>query len=201
MAAWPPALQGTWLGSEWNCKAIDEKVKTHLAAHWHQKAPSFVPPFTIKKAARWLGALGPNPDDSILCTLVLAVLGELLLCAEPGGILRETNLLQRFGESEQWVAVEGLRLVRNAVCHPAEVGTTKVADGDGEDTGGNQSGVTALASFLGSHHRDESWAQELRTDPNQLASREAALFTLRQVDSIGRMLASRWGIQLRKPKK
>lgn len=91
MEAWPPALSETWLGSEWNCQAVDEKVRTHLAKHWHQKPLSFVPPFTIKKAARWLGNIGPNPSDSILCTLMLAVLGELLLCAEPGGILRKTR--------------------------------------------------------------------------------------------------------------
>jgi hypothetical protein len=194
MKSWDKEFKNTWLASDRACKALDAKLGTFMAKHWGKGnvTATSVLPLSCSRSAAALRDLGRTPDYSIICSLLLAMLGEMLLCAEDGGILREDELRQRFGApSEQWVPVEALRRLRNAVCHPAEV-----AGGGGASA--NDAGILAFADFVAAHFKQDTWAAGLRTQPSQLAQRNVTLFGLRLVESIGRSQAHHWGVRLPK---
>jgi hypothetical protein len=138
--------------------------------------------------ARWLVVLGPQPDASMACTVLLALLGELLLCAEHGGILRDDKMVERFagGIRDRRQSAEALRLLRNATCHPA---AAAAAASDREV------GIVAFADFLIANFKEDRWAKGLRTQPGFLAHREVSLFALRMVNSIGWQQRAHWDVR------
>ena len=108
--------------------------------------------------------------------VLLALLGELLLCAEAGGILREENIetfAARDDDRQKWA--RAIWMLRNTICHPMA--------------------ATNRAAFLGyvqTEFRDETWAA---APSASLASRDASAFALRLIDNIGRRQAEHWNIR------
>ena len=124
--------------------------------------------------------------------MLLALLGELLLCAEEGDILRKDTVTKYGGsEPERAVVAEAMRLLRNAVCHPASA-----TEHDDEKTG-----VVSFADFVNKNFREETWASALRARPGDLAKREVAVFALQLVDALGWARAQKWGLRMKGAKR
>lgn len=190
-ASWSEKLAQSWLASPDACAEMDAKLAQLIAVHWDQHgagatAQQLLPTRCVTTAAS-LTELGKRPDAAMSCTLLLVVLGELLLCAEHGGILRDDVNVARFagGIRERRQAAEALRLLRNAACHPAAVATSEKGE----------VGIVSFAEFLIANFKEATWAKGLRVQPGSLADRRVSLFALRMVDSIGWWRASHWGVR------
>ena len=198
MDAWSTKLEPTWLNSPEACRELDEKIAQLMASHWnlprHAMSPAIVAtllPMRCEPTAAAIKTLGGSPSSSIHCTILLALLGELLLCAEEGGILRKDTVARIAGaEAEGAVAPDAVRLLRNAVCHPAS------ALEHDEETG-----IRSFADFVTHHFKRETWASSLRIRPGELAKREVAFFALQLANDIGWERANRWGLKLKGAKR
>lgn len=195
--AWSTKFEAdsNWLNSPAACLELDTQLARLVAIHWNLRgkaaSPPAILPLRCEPAAVALQSLGTSPSSAIHCTILLALLGELLLCAEAGGILRK-DTVEEFagGEPERLAAGEAMRLLRNAVCHPAS------ATEHGEDTG-----ITSFADFIAENFKEETWAVGLRSQPGNLGKREVAFFALRLVNDLGWVLAGQWGLKLRGAKR
>jgi hypothetical protein len=123
---WPTMFKRTWLSSVDACRALDAKIAGVIGGHWHRRGPAATPenvlPLRCKETADLLGNAGTSPSNAIHCTTLLALVGELLVCAEEGGIFREETVKNFAGKDyERKVNAEAMRRLRNAVCHPAAV--------------------------------------------------------------------------------
>lgn len=117
---------------------------------------------------------------------MLALLGELLLCAEEGGIFRDETVRRFAGKDyDRRISADAMRRLRNAVCHPAAVTLD-----DGEIA------LLALSEYVERNHPEEEWGRDLRSKPSLLADRRVAFFSLRLVDNLGWWQAERWGVTL-----
>jgi len=189
--SWSKKFTQTWLGSLDACCAMDAKLTQLMAVHWGRRgrgvSPQLLLPTRCEVTAASLAELGRRPDAAMSCTLLLVLLGELLLCAEHGGILRDDDMVKRFagGVAERRQAAEALRRLRNAACHPAAAATS--AKGE--------VGIVAFADFLIANFKEDTWAQGLRTQPGFLADRAVSLFALRMVNSIGWWQADHWSVR------
>jgi len=189
--SWPKKFAQTWLVSLDACRAMDAKLAELMAVHWGRHgrgvSPQLLLPMRCEVTATSLADLGKSPNAAMSCTLLLVLLGELLLCAEHGGILRDDDMVERFagGIAERRQAAEALRRLRNAACHPAAATTS--AKGE--------VGIVAFADFLVANFKEDTWAQGLRTQPGFLANRVVSLFALRMVNSIGWWQADHWSVR------
>jgi hypothetical protein len=189
--SWSTKLAQSWLASPGACLAMDAKLAQLMAVHWGRRGAGataqLLLPMRCETTAASLIELGKQPDAAMSCTLLLVMLGELLLCAEHGGILRDDVMVERFagGIVERWLAAEALRRLRNAACHPAAVVTSVKGD----------VGIVSFANFLITNFKRESWARGLRTQPGLLANRAVSLFALRMVNSIGWWQADHWDVR------
>lgn len=188
--SWSKKFEQSWLESQDACRAMDAKLAQLMAVHWRRRGAGATAqrllPTRCETTAASLTKLGKQPDAAMSCTLLLVMLGELLLCAERGGILRDDVMVEFAGEiAERRQAAEALRRLRNAACHPAAVGTS--AKGE--------VGIVSFADFLIANFKEDTWAQGLRTQPGFLANRAVSLFALRMVNSIGWWQAAHWGVR------
>ena len=186
---WPTKFKRTWLSSAPACRVLDEKIAGLISGHWHRRGPATpenVLPFRCRETADLLRNVGTSPSNAIHCTALLALVGELLLCAEEGGIFRNETVDGFAGKDyEKKVNAEAMRRLRNAVCHPAAV-----TSGDGEIA------LLALSDYIERNHREEEWGPRLRFEPNLLADRVVAFFALRLVDNLGWWQAEHWSVKL-----
>lgn len=188
--SWSEKLAQSWLASPEARLAMDAKLAQLMAVHWGRRGAGVTAerllPVRCETTAASLITIGKQPDAAMSCTLLLVMLGELLLCAEHGSILRDDVMVERFAgrSDERWLAAEALRRLRNAACHPAAV----AASAKGEVA------IVSFAEFLIMNFKEYTWAQGLRTQPGLLAHRAVSLFALRMVDSIGRSRAGHWGV-------
>ena len=189
--SWSKKLAQSWLASADACLAMDARLAQLMAVHWGRHGAGATAqrllPVRCETTAASLIEIGRQPDAAMSCTLLLVMLGELLLCAEHGGILRDDATVERFagGIDERWLAAEALRRLRNAACHPAAVATATKGE----------VGIVSFAEFLIMNFKEDTWAQGLRTQPGFLAHRAVSLFALRMVDSIGWWRAGHWGVR------
>jgi hypothetical protein len=190
--SWSEKLAQSWLAYPEACAEMDAKLAQQVAVHWDRRGAGataeLLLPTRCETTAASLAELGPQPDAAMSCTLLLVVLGELLLCAEHGGILRDdVRVVERFadGDQDRRQAAEALRLLRNAACHPAAVASS--AKGE--------VGIVSFANFLIANFKEATWAKGLRTQPVFLAHRRVSLFALRMVESIGVWRADHWGVR------
>jgi hypothetical protein len=191
MDAWSTKFEArsNWLNSKDACEELDKKLAALVGPHWKLRgaSPAVVLPMQCAPTAAALRALGPSPSSSIHCTILLALLGELLLCAEEGGILRKDTVAKFVGDEQEREALgEATRLLRNAVCHPAS------ATEHDEVTG-----IASLAGFVAENFKEEKWASGLRSRPADLGKREVAFFALGLVVELGWDRAARWGVKLK----
>jgi hypothetical protein len=195
MDAWSTRFKSTWLDSRDACIALDEKLAKLVGGHWNMRgqnaSPVAVLPLRCEATSDGLRTLGMSPSSSIHCTILLALLGELLLCAEEGGILRKDSVT-RFaaGEPERAAVGEVLRLMRNAVCHPAST-----SDYDEETS------IASFADFVMENFKEETWASSLKSRPGDLGKREVTFFALRLVQQLGWERAERWRVNLKGTKR
>lgn len=189
--AWTTKFDRTWLASREACVEFDKHLAKLVGVHWNVRGaaalPSAVLPLPLEATAAALRPLGMSPSSSIHGTILLALLGELLLCAETGGILRK-DTVDRFagGELERAALGDAMRLLRNAACHPASA-----SDHDDE------TGIVSFADFVLDNFQEETWARNLRSRPGDLARREVTFFALRLVESVGWDRAERWRLKLK----
>lgn len=189
--SWSKKLEQSWLVSPDACLAMDARLAQLMAVHWGRRGAGVSPrqllPLRCETTAASLIEIGRQPDAAMSCTLLLVMLGELLLCAEHGGILRDDAMVERFagGDDERRLAAEALRRLRNAACHPAAVAPS--AKGE--------VGIVLFANFLIENFKEDTWAQGLRTQPGFLAHRAVSMFALRMVNSIGWWRADHWGVR------
>jgi hypothetical protein len=189
--AWPTKFKATWLSSAPACRALDDAIAKILGEHWRWPRKAATPgkllPLRCEETATLLQDVGTSPSNAIHCTILLSLVGELLLCAEQGGIFREETV-KRFAGSDRdrKINAEAMRRLRNAVCHPAAV-----TEDDGEIA------LLALSSYVENNHREETWGPNLRSEPSLLAHRDVAFFALRLVNNLGRWQAEHWGVKLR----
>lgn len=188
--AWLTHFERTWLSSALACRALDGKIAKVIGEHWHRRGPAVTPANMLslrcEEAATLLRTAGASPGNAIHCTILLSLVGELLLCAEQGGIFRE-EIVDRFAHKDQdrKVNAEAMRRLRNAVCHPAAV-----TEADGEVA------ILALASYVEYNHPEETWGPSLRSEPGRLADRSVAFFALRLVNNLGWWQAEHWRVPL-----
>lgn len=183
---WSTHWDRTWLASSQATKALDAKLAVIIGKHWARVGanPSDVSPFRCETTARALVELGRSSEFAMHCTILLALLGELLLCAESGGILQGNASSIFAGDEERENIAETLRLLRNAVAHPAAANAVH-----------GEVAIGAFADYVERSFPEETWASTLRRTPGHLATRAVAFFALRLVDQLGRWQASHWGIK------
>lgn len=193
--AWSTRFESTWLDSRDACVALDEKLAKLVVGHWTMRgqnvSPAVVLPLRCEATADGLRMLGMSPSSSIHCTILLALIGELLLCAEEGGILRK-DTVARFaaGEPERAAVGDALRLMRNAVCHPASTSE------DDEETS-----IASFADFVMENFKEETWASSIKSRPGDLGKREVTFFALRLIEQLGWERAARWNLKLKGAKR
>lgn len=189
--SWSKKIEQTWLASREACAEMDAKLAQLMGARWDRRATGVTAqkllPTRCETTAASLTELGKRPDAAMSCTLLLVMLGELLLCAEDGGILRDNDMVERFagGIPERRHAAVALRLLRNVACHPATV----------ENLAEGERGIVPFAEFLIKNFKEATWATRLRAQPGSLADRAVSLFALRVVDSIGKWQAIHWDVR------
>jgi hypothetical protein len=191
MDAWSTRFKSTWLDSRDACVALDEKLAKLVGGHWSMRgqnaSPVAVLPLRCEAMSDGLRTLGMSPSSSIHCTILLALLGELLLCAEDGGILRKDTVARFAGSEPERAAVgEALRLMRNAVCHPAST-----SDYDEETS------IASFADFVMANFKEETWASSLKARPGDLGKREVTFFALRLIEQLGWERAGRSSVKLK----
>ena len=174
------------MSSPQDVKALDAKVAAIIGKHWERVGATAaeVLPLRCEPTAQALIALGRTTDFAVHCTVLLALLGELLLCAESGGIFQDSTVDVFAHDIEKQNVAEALRLLRNAVAHPAAANASR-----------GEVAITAFADYVESSFPEETWAASLRGTPGQLATRPVTYFALRLVDQLGRWQASHWGIK------
>jgi hypothetical protein len=187
---WSTKFERTWLSSVPACLALDEKLAGLISGHWRRRGPAAKPenvlPLRCKETAALLRDAGKSPSNAIHCTVLLALVGELLLCAEKGGIFRDETVYRFAGKDyERKVNAEVMRRLRNAVCHPAAV-----TPDDGEIA------LLALADYVELNLPEEKWGPRLRSEPSLLADRVVAFFALQLVDNLGWCQAEHWNVKL-----
>lgn len=168
------------------CDELDAKLSRLVASHWGgASSPDDVLPLRCRSTAEALLVLRSTPSTLFHGTLLLSLLGELLLCAEDGDILRK-EVVQRFaaGESERAIVGEAVRRLRNAVCHPASTEEHE-----------EETGVASFADFVIVNFKEETWAQKVKQRPGELRAREVTLFALRLIDQLGMAQAERWHLK------
>ncbi len=193
--SWSTRFKETWLHSPPACHALDEKIAQVMAEHWYgprtRATPEEVLPLRCKETAAFLTEAGKTPSNAIQCTIALALISELLLCAESGGIFRKETVAQFAGDHDnRKLNAKAMRLLRNAVCHPASAD-----EHDGEIA------IVALSDYVDTNFRDEPWGRPLRSEPGRLAGRDVAFFALRLVDNLGWWQADHWSVKLRGAKR
>lgn len=139
----------------------------------------------VANAAATLEHAGKQHSGAMTCTIALALIGELLLCAESGGILHDEMVTTyAAGDEERWAHAEALRLLRNSVCHPGAVNPAR-----------GEVAVLSLFAHVEREFKEEVWVTPARRDLAELGSRELATFALRLVDTIGYQQADRWKLR------
>lgn len=183
---WSTHWERTWLASSQATKDLDAKLAAIIGKHWDRVGAkaSDVMLLRCEPTANAMRELGRSAEFAIHCTILLALLGELLLCAERGGILQDGAVQVFANDVERENVAEALRLLRNAVAHPA------AASADHGEVA-----VVSFAEYVERSFPEETWASTLWQTPGQLATRPVAFFALRLVDQLGRWQASRWGIK------
>jgi hypothetical protein len=84
---WREAYRETWLGRGEDVTAIDTWVRRTLGSHrkLDNLAMQSVAPWSVEALARSIGTFGDN-EQWLWCVTAIAILQELIFCAEAGGI-------------------------------------------------------------------------------------------------------------------
>ncbi len=143
-------------------------------------------PLRCEETAKLLADAGKSPSNTIHCAILIALIAEMLLCAESGGIFRD-DIVQRFAgnDSDRELNAEAMRLLRNAVCHPAAT-----TEDDGEIA------IVALSRYVEHNFRDETWGPGLHANPGRLGDRDVGFFALRLLNNLGWWQAEHWSVKL-----
>lgn len=111
-------VEKTWLGQPKHRARVDRLVKKWLADHRGLTGAQRqdVGPLTIETA--WFETVQLGKSQRWLwCTAAVALTAELLFCAEKGGTYDKETV--KSWDEDQQGPINLLRILRNAVCHPA----------------------------------------------------------------------------------
>jgi hypothetical protein len=117
MKAWPEQIGSTFLGNKRRSLKIDKRVSGLLIAAGGKTARSVFP--SASSFRDDLVVLG-RENRWLACTTLIAVYGELLLCAESGRTIKHA-FTPRADRPSQIDAATTIRHLRNSACHPAHV--------------------------------------------------------------------------------
>ena len=195
--SWSSVLNRTWFADDRRDKRfredLDNVVARHLGRHQGRRGAAATPENVLGlgccATATYVHDVGRNPSNAGYCAIAFALLGELLLCAEEGGILQRDIVARFDGHKDESAPIaEAVHRLRNALCHPAAVSP---------DHG--EVAVQALLGFMEANYRDEMWLDDVRRNPGTIyldKDRRVASFALRMVTRVGVHQARRWGISI-----
>ena len=176
MKTWREACGETWLGHGEEVTAIDGWVRRMLGNHrkLDNLAMQSVAPWSVETLARSIGTFGDS-EQWLWCVTAIAILQELIFCAEDGGI--DPSGVATDADLNR--DVEALRAIRNAVLHPAS-----------QRAKGNKPPPMLRLIALLEADDDPSvteLALRLPDDWSYLAERPTATYALRKLGSAGRL--------------
>ena len=178
MKAWAEEYRTTWLGDRDYVGALDSWVRKRLVAHRPSARPESVAPWTIDLLAGEVERLG-GERRWLWCTGAIALLAELLFCADAGGPFPSHDTGHRHDLD---INVKALRAVRNATFHPAF---------QDRRAGSGSPPIEKLYELL--DNDDDADVREaalnLAADWSYLDSRPITSYALRMLDSGGRLYA------------
>lgn len=177
MKTWREAYGETWLADGDKVAAIDGWVRRTLCRHRELDAlhaMQSVAPWSVETLARSVGAFG-DAGQWLWCVTAVAILQELIFCAEDGGI--DPAGVATDGDLQP--DVEVLRAIRNVVLHPA----SQLAKGNKPPP------MLRLISLFEAD--DDASVTELALrlpdDWSYLAERPVATYALRKLGSAGEL--------------
>lgn len=193
MRSWVDEWGETWLSRPETIQRIDGWVRERLVSH-HQKAHraaahDSVSPWSIDALVADVDRFAQS-TDWLWATTSICLLQELLFCADDGGIRASRSVPNSILDE-----VTTLRLLRNALFHPANIAPTSSKDVD-----------PALEQLSFRMDRDPEFANfaaDLMGNWSFLASRPVTVFALRRLNSAGREYARQlgWSVPARRRSK
>jgi hypothetical protein len=199
MLAWKDAWEDTWLDDTEFVSALDRWVRDRLTQH-HQDAgrdavAETVGLWSAQKLVTDIRKFG-DVGDWEWVSMSLSLLQELIFCADSGGIHNSSNLPKEVART-----VYGLRMLRNALMHPAFAASYKKIPGKTPGEGDAQPETPHVELFrpiLGAHDDlgMKQVAEELKTDRSALGKRPVAIFALRQLNTAVREYAGIIGLSM-----
>lgn len=193
--SWSSMLNRTWFADgpreKKFRKSLDNVIARYLGRHQGRRGVAATPESLLGlgccETATFVHEAGKNPSNAGYCAIALVLLGELLICAEEGGIMQRDVVAQFDSQKEESAPIaEAVQRLRNALCHPAAVSP---------DHG--EVAVQALLAFMEANYRDETWPDDVRRNPGTIfqdKDRRVASFALRMVTRVGVHRARRWGV-------
>ena len=139
------------------------------------------PPLKVTDAIKCIYILGTN-QHWYICIATMALLAELLICANEGGIL--SSVRQWWNERDSR-SFDMLKCFRNAACHPAQHGSV----------GAGSSHIGEILGYFDgpSPDTERSLAQWIKEDHSRFSSPYVAKICIQQLNDVGRKFCQRFG--------
>jgi hypothetical protein len=177
---WEEALSQTWLTKDAHVLAVDQWVRSTLAAHrgLDEEGKLNVAPWTITALVKNIREFG-IAREWLWCVATIAIMQELIFCAADGGINLSGVAMDRDLRSH----VHALKTIRNVVFHPA----FQVSKG------GNPPPMEDAIKLLGSDDDIDvvQLAKRLPTEWASFAERPVAVYALRKLGAAGEIFVAR----------
>ena len=170
MRSWADEWRATWLADDTFVFLLDGWARRQLTEH-HARAGraasvESVGPWSVGGLASDVGRFAAT-QNWLWASMDLCQLQELVFCAADGGLKASNNV-------PRWIniTVDQLRLVRNALMHPAFSASN-----------GGEPHVELLRPLLERDPDFAKLAKDLESDRSMMATRPLTVFTLRRVNS------------------
>jgi len=181
--SWEQEIALTWLRKPACVASLDTWVRERLIAHRPTAKAESVAPWTVETLSQEIDRLG-REQRWLWCTAAIALLGELVFCAKDGGTFASRAVAYR---RDLALDVEALRVVRNAVFHPAF---------QNRAAGSGVLHIEKLFELL--DNDDDADVREaaikLAVDWSHRASRPVTSYALRKLKSAGNAYAAELGL-------
>ena len=177
---WDEAFSQTWLAKDAHVHAVDNWVRSTLAGHRSlgEDTKLNVAPWNVRSLVKSVHEYG-NAHEWLWCVAAIAIMQELIFCAEDGGIAPSGVAMDR----DLYVQVSALKTIRNVVFHPSFHAAR----------GGNPPPMEAAIKLLSSDD-DMDVMRLAKRLPNEWASfaeKPVAVFALRRLGAAGQIFVAR----------
>lgn len=183
MKPWNEEISTTWLKEPAFVRSLDGWVREQLVEHRPDAKTESVAAWTVEMLSAEVHRLGAE-GRWLWCTSAVSLLAELVFCAADGGVFPSASARYRDDFAKD---VGALRVVRNAVFHPAF---------QNRDAGSGKPHVEELFVLLDNDDDADVRDAALRmaVDWSYLAARPVTSFALRKLNSAGRIYANELGL-------